>query len=47
MKSTRIKSEWYLDSGCSRHMTGDKKQFNELDAKNGGHVILGTMLKAR
>ena len=27
-----------LDSGCSRHMTGDKEQFNKLDAKDGGHV---------
>ena len=38
MKSTRTKSKWYLDSGCSRHMTGDKEQFNKLDAKDGGHV---------
>ena len=47
MKSTRIKSEWYLDSGCSRHMTGDKKQFNKLDAKNGGHVTFGDNAKGK
>ena len=45
LKSTRTKSEWYLDSGCSRHMTGDKKQFNKLDAKNGGHVTFGDNAK--
>ena len=39
LKSTRTKSKWYLDSGCSRYITGDKQQFNKLDAKDGGHVI--------
>ena len=24
--------KWYLDSGCSRHMTGDESQFITLDA---------------
>ncbi|XP_038992978.1 uncharacterized protein LOC120116622, partial [Hibiscus syriacus] len=32
---------WYLDSGCSRHMTGDKSRFIELNAKNGGEVTFG------
>ena len=41
LKSTRIKSKLYLDSRCSRHMTGDKEQFNKLDAKDGGHVTFG------
>ena len=47
MKSIRIKSKWYLDSGCSRHMTGDKKKFNKLDAKNGGHVTFGDNAKGK
>ena len=38
MKSTRTKNKWYLDSGCSRHMTGNKEQFYNLDAKDGRHV---------
>ena len=25
LKSTKRKNQWYLDSGCSRHMTGDKE----------------------
>ena len=32
---------WYLDSGCSRHMTGDKTQFLSLVAHNGGCVTFG------
>ncbi|KAE8693144.1 hypothetical protein F3Y22_tig00110819pilonHSYRG00446 [Hibiscus syriacus] len=34
-------NSWYLDSGCSRHMTGDKSRFIELNAKNGGEVTFG------
>ncbi|RZB42876.1 hypothetical protein D0Y65_053466 [Glycine soja] len=29
---------WYLDSGCSRHMMGDKNTFVPLKAKEGGYV---------
>ena len=47
LKSTRIKNKWYLDSGCLRHMTGDKEQFHKLDAKDGGHVTFGTMQKEK
>ena len=47
MKSTRIKSERYLDSGCSRHMTGDKEQFNKLDAKDGGNVTVRDNAKGK
>ena len=32
------KRTWYLDSGCSRHMTGDKKAFITLRMKEGGMV---------
>ena len=46
MKSTRIKSKWYLD-GCSRHMTGDKEKFNKLDAKDGGHITFGDNTKGK
>ena len=44
MKSTRTKSEWYLDSGYSRHITGDKEQFNKLD---GGHVTFRDNAKGK
>src|ERR1044072_9414438 len=32
---------WYLDSGCSRHMTGEKHLFQELELKAGGVVGFG------
>ncbi|KAI0497307.1 hypothetical protein KFK09_020530 [Dendrobium nobile] len=32
---------WYLDSGCSQHMTGDVNQFNSLEAIVGDKVALG------
>ena len=32
---------WYLDSGCSRHMTGDWSLFNVLKSKKGGNVTFG------
>ncbi|KAI0494003.1 hypothetical protein KFK09_024134 [Dendrobium nobile] len=39
---TRLReSIWYLDSGCSKHMTGDTTQFISLEARSGGKVTLG------
>ncbi|MCI01147.1 zinc knuckle family protein [Trifolium medium] len=32
---------WYLDSGCSRHMTGDKQLFQSLTSHDGGLVGFG------
>ena len=29
---------WYLDSGCSRHMTGDRSLFKTFEQKMGGNV---------
>ncbi|GMI76671.1 hypothetical protein HRI_001336400 [Hibiscus trionum] len=34
-------NSWYLDSGCSRHMTGDKSRFMDLKPKSGGVVTFG------
>ena len=38
---------WYLDSGCSRHMTGDKGRFKELELKKGGVVTFGDNSKGQ
>ena len=32
---------WYLDSGCSRHMTRDKSLFKSLKEKEDGYVTFG------
>ena len=32
---------WYVDSGCSRHMTGEKSNFLSLTASEGGSVAFG------
>ena len=32
---------WYLDSGCSRHMTGRRHMFQSLELKPGGHIGFG------
>ena len=47
MKSTRTKSKWYLDSGYSRHMTGDKEQFNKFNTKDGGHITFKDNVKGK
>lgn len=37
----RVKSkQWILDSGCTRHMSGDKFQFLSLKMKKGGSVTI-------
>ena len=41
----RGNSSWYLDSGCSKHMTGDKSKFLSLEAYDGGTVTFGDNMK--
>ncbi|XP_039689400.1 uncharacterized protein [Medicago truncatula] len=41
------KKPWYLDSGCSRHMTGDKQSFLSFTKKEGGLVTFGNNEKSR
>ncbi|GJT48080.1 retrovirus-related pol polyprotein from transposon TNT 1-94 [Tanacetum coccineum] len=37
--------EWIKDSGCSRHMTGNRKLFSSYKAYNKGNVIFGSNLR--
>ena len=39
--------QWYLDSGCSKHMTGDKSKFLSISFKKEGHVTYGDNNKGR
>ncbi|GJU81855.1 retrovirus-related pol polyprotein from transposon TNT 1-94 [Tanacetum coccineum] len=37
--------EWIKDSGCSKHMTGNRKLFPIYKAYNGGNIIFGSNLR--
>ena len=37
----RGNNTWYLDSGCSKRMTGDKSKFLSLATYSGGTVTFG------
>ncbi|RVW62830.1 putative mitochondrial protein [Vitis vinifera] len=39
--------KWFLDSGCSRHMTGDESKFAFLTKRKGGYVTFGDNAKGR
>ncbi|XP_017969526.1 PREDICTED: uncharacterized protein LOC18612753 [Theobroma cacao] len=41
------KQPWYMDSGCSRHMTRNEMLFAQLDKKKGGIVSFGDDSKGR
>uniref|UniRef100_A0A3Q7XZQ9 Uncharacterized protein LOC113786557 n=1 Tax=Cicer arietinum TaxID=3827 RepID=A0A3Q7XZQ9_CICAR len=38
---------WYLDSGCSKHMTGDITKFSALTLESKGHVVYGDNNKGK
>ena len=42
-----IHNWWYLDSGCSRHMTGDKSKFCLLTESDSGQVTFGGNSKGK
>ena len=42
-----IHNWWYLNSGCSRHMTGDKTKFCLLTESDGGQVTFGENIKGK
>jgi hypothetical protein len=35
------KDPWYIDSGCSKHMSGDKEKFITLSERKAGKVTFG------
>ncbi|GJY15459.1 retrovirus-related pol polyprotein from transposon TNT 1-94 [Tanacetum coccineum] len=37
--------EWIKDSGCSKHITGNRKLFSTYKAYNGGNIIFGSNLR--
>ncbi|MCI30344.1 gag-pol polyprotein, partial [Trifolium medium] len=41
------KEDWYFDSGCSKHMTRDKKYLKEVRTFSGGRVVFGDGAKGK
>ena len=47
MKAKVNSNTWYLNSGCSKHMTGGKSQFSKLELKSGRYVTFGDKSKGK
>jgi hypothetical protein len=41
LSAQRKKNPWYIESGCSKHMTGDKSKFLTLSDSKSGNVTFG------
>ena len=41
LSAQRQKDPWYIDNGCSKHMTGDKSKFLSLSEQKSGNVTFG------
>src|SRR3954464_6290762 len=46
-KKIKHNISWYLDSGCSRHMTGKRSMFQDLVLKSAGEVNFGGYHKGK
>ncbi|GJR85856.1 retrovirus-related pol polyprotein from transposon TNT 1-94 [Tanacetum coccineum] len=42
-----LPDDWIVDSGCTKHMTRNRKLFTSYKAYDGGHVIFGSNLKGK
>ena len=42
-----MEMKWYMDSGCSRHMTGNRSCFRNLKPKDGGIVKIDDDIKSK
>ncbi|XP_057974167.1 inositol-pentakisphosphate 2-kinase-like isoform X3 [Malania oleifera] len=47
LKTNSTRKKWFLDNGCSRHMTGDADKFLSLSYKKEGLVTFGDNAKGR
>jgi hypothetical protein len=39
--SSKTKDPWYIDTGCFKHMTGDKVKFMSISKSKIGNVTFG------
>ncbi|GJX48671.1 hypothetical protein Tco_0273861 [Tanacetum coccineum] len=47
LKCVLLPDDWIVDSGCTKHMTRNRRLFTSYKAYNGGHVIFGSNLKGK
>ena len=40
-------SQWYIDSGCSKHMTGDQNKPISLKKEKGGNATFGDNVSSK
>ncbi|XP_057996593.1 uncharacterized protein LOC131175914 [Hevea brasiliensis] len=46
-KGMKESEKWYVYSGCSKHMTGEKDKFSKITMVDGGHVKFGDKEKGK
>ncbi|GJV14839.1 hypothetical protein Tco_1360162, partial [Tanacetum coccineum] len=47
LKCDLLPDDWIVDSGCTKHMTGNRRFFTSYKAYDGGHVVFGSNLKGK
>ncbi|GJV58191.1 hypothetical protein Tco_1459196 [Tanacetum coccineum] len=47
LKCDLLLDDWIVDSGCTKHMTGNRRLFTSYKAYDGGHVVFGRNLKVK
>ncbi|GJU87223.1 hypothetical protein Tco_1294769 [Tanacetum coccineum] len=47
LKCDLLLDDWIVDSGCTKHMTGNRRLFTSYKAYDGGHVVFGSNLKGK
>ncbi|GKC82540.1 retrotransposon protein [Tanacetum coccineum] len=47
LKCDLLPDDWIVDSGCTKHMTGNRRLFTSYKAYDGGHVVFESNLKGK
>ncbi|GJV04055.1 glyceraldehyde-3-phosphate dehydrogenase GAPCP1, chloroplastic-like protein, partial [Tanacetum coccineum] len=47
LKCDLLPEDWIMDSGCTKHMTGNRRLFTSYKAYDGGHVVFRSNLKGK
>ncbi|GJV49853.1 retrovirus-related pol polyprotein from transposon TNT 1-94 [Tanacetum coccineum] len=47
LKCDLLPDNWIMNSGCTKHMNGNRRLFTSYKAYDGGHVVFGSNLKGK